>query len=477
VELLDRLVQRILKEVPKPPLFVAKYKIGLQEKLDDFERTVLSQLEGQGQLQAKVVGIVGSGGIGKSTLAKEFFNTKRSNYNCSSFLFDVRENADKKSINTLQSKLIKDLIGRDISIERWEEGIGILEGNLKSFHALIVLDDVDHRDQLDAFLRIKFVLDPKSLILVTSRDKHVLRSVWIVESSIYHLKGLDRPNSLELFCWHSFFQPHPPPEFVDLVDRFVKACDGLPLSLQVFGALLCQENDRSYWEEQLNGLQKLPADIQLRLKISYDSLDPEEQQIFLDIACFSIGENKDKWIRIWRGSGWKGSAGFRNLENKCLVEVNSQKKIRMHHHLKDLGREIAKEESMPRRLWSATINDVYDLLEQSSSVTKVRGIKMASTMSDTRDEGSFSDEAFMSDTREEPTKSDTREERSFSDDVVFRISKLQLLEAEGDFVERILSKVRAPNLNLIWLSWKGCPFPSLPPWIPMQDLRVLEVEF
>lgn len=42
VELVDKVVQRVLKGVPKPPLFVAKHTIGLEEKIYDFERTVLS---------------------------------------------------------------------------------------------------------------------------------------------------------------------------------------------------------------------------------------------------------------------------------------------------------------------------------------------------------------------------------------------------------------------------------------------------
>ena len=199
----------------------------------------------------------------------------------------------------MQSKLIKDLKGINKEIGSWEEGIGILQTHLSSCQALIILDNVDDANQLDAFFPIKSVLDPKSLILVTSRDKHVLRSAEIADLSIYHLKGLDRSQSLELFCCHAFFQPHPLPQFADLVDGFVKACDGLPLSLRVFGALLCQENDRSYWQDHLNELQTLPAEIEVRLKISYDSLNKEENQIFMDIACFSIGQNMHREISIW----------------------------------------------------------------------------------------------------------------------------------------------------------------------------------
>lgn len=370
--LLDKVVERVLKLVPKPKvprpvLYVPEHLTGLQEKLEELERAILSQPQEEGRLEAKVVGIVGLGGVGKSTLTRAFFNSKGSNYHGSSFLADVRENAAKMSLNYLQRKLIKDLTGKDDRIDSWGEGVNRLEEKLKSWYAFIILDDVDHRDQLKAFLPIKHVLNPNSLILVTSRNKKVLLTERIAESLIYQLKGLNRSHSLELFCWHAFFQRHPLPGFEDLANRFVEACDGLPLSLEVFGGLLCQENEKTYWEEQLNGLENLPLEIHVRLKISYDSLEAEEKDIFLDIACFSIGEDKDEWVSIWKESGWKGSVGLRNLQNKCLVEVDGENKIRMHDHLRDLGRNIAQEESKPRRLWSARINDIYDLLDQSLS--------------------------------------------------------------------------------------------------------------
>lgn len=64
---------------------------------------------------------------------------------------------------------------------------------LNAFHALIVLDDVDHADQLDGVLPFRDILGCKSLILVTSRDKQVLKRAGISETSIYNLTGLDTP--------------------------------------------------------------------------------------------------------------------------------------------------------------------------------------------------------------------------------------------------------------------------------------------
>jgi hypothetical protein len=65
----------------------------------------------------------------------------------------------------------------------------------------------------------------------------------------------------------------------------------------------------------------LPSDILSRLRISYDALDKEEKHIFLDIACFFIGEDRDTAIRIWDGSDWDGWLSLKNLQNRCLVEV------------------------------------------------------------------------------------------------------------------------------------------------------------
>jgi hypothetical protein len=55
------------------------------------------------------------------------------------------------------------------------------------------------------------------------------------------------------------------------------------------------------------------VEILKRLRISYDSLHEEDQRIFLDIACFFIGEDRDKAIKIW------GTVGLQNLENKCVA--------------------------------------------------------------------------------------------------------------------------------------------------------------
>ena len=72
-------------------------------------------------------------------------------------------------------------------------------------------------------------------------------------------------------------------------------------------------------------------------------------------------------IRIWEGSGWNGRLRLRNLQDKCLVEVDRENIIKMHDHLRDVGRQIADEEKsrgvIPHHLWRL-VENIHDLWQQ-----------------------------------------------------------------------------------------------------------------
>lgn len=53
------------------------------------------------------------------------------------------------------------------------------------------------------------------------------------------------------------------------------------------------------WENALENLKRISdPDIYGVLKISFTELKAEEKSIFLDIACFIVGEDKDSVTRI-----------------------------------------------------------------------------------------------------------------------------------------------------------------------------------
>ncbi|XP_057834192.2 disease resistance protein Roq1-like isoform X1 [Cryptomeria japonica] len=264
-------------------------------------------------------------------------------------------------LRRLQSQLVKDLLHREKSFGSIEEGRSYLNDHLprSPLNFLVVVDDIDHVEQLDALL-IMDILNKlgNSLVIVTTRDVGVVISAGITVG--YPLKGMDRNNGRQLFCWHAFDHPLPRAGYEALVEQFVDVCGGLPLSLLVLGRLV-HGRDHRFWKSNLNKAREtLPRDAKQRLRISFNALEDEEKQVFMDIACFFLGKPKCMAERICEISGWDAQNALQTLKDKCLLEeeekpwyVNGKGKIvlRMHDHLRDLGREMALEFSPPHRLW------------------------------------------------------------------------------------------------------------------------------
>ncbi|GLJ38069.1 hypothetical protein SUGI_0775000 [Cryptomeria japonica] len=347
MRLLKNIVNIVLKEVNNVPLVVANHPVGLEEIEQDFVINTLQS--GCGDQGVQIVGIWGMGGFGKTTFAKYLYNKKSSLMERSNFIFEVRDGAAKGMLQKKQIQLLKDLSITTPKFHNIEQGKAFLARSLRYVRVLIVLDDVDHVDQLDALLPMKDSLEEGSLIIVTTQENDVLRSKSI--SCVYKMKALDPIYAKQLFCWHAFSKLVPLNGFEDLVEGFLEACNGLPLSLKIFGGQLHGESCKEYLESLLYEILRIVLDnITEKLKVSYDALEYEQKEMFLDVACFFLGEENSLAIEVWNGSRWNGLHGWEKLFNKCLVELDGKNRIKMHDHLRDLAKQIASQHS-PYRLW------------------------------------------------------------------------------------------------------------------------------
>ncbi|GLJ34594.1 hypothetical protein SUGI_0695780 [Cryptomeria japonica] len=455
VELPKKIVNCVLKVIKNVPFVVAKHPIGLDETLNDFEMTIQSA---EHQHPVHIVGLWGMGGSGKTTLAKQSYNNKYKTMEKYSFLFDVRDAAHKSALHTKQKELLESVGLKDAQVDNIEEGKRMIGNQLRSVKVLIVVDDVDNVEQLDALLSNKDNFGWGSLILVTTREFEVLRA-WGI-STVYKMKPLDPHHAEQLFCWHAFLQSSPFQGFESLVENFLNVCDGLPLSLKVFGAQLYGNLNKDYWMHQLDKISRiLPKDIKQRLKVSYDALHDEEKEIFLDIACFFIGEEKTLVINVWDGSRWNGLHSWERLQNKCLVELDNNDHIRMHDHLRDLGREIANQQP-PYRIWFP-----YQIIKVHNEAQRIRIRGITSTIP-----GSTS--GF----KEFP-------QCSLGGEVIVNTSGgscslspsslgLKIFQVRGNYYNQVIGVM---SKELLWLRWFNIGQKSLRSLNLLKNLRVLDL--
>ena len=180
------------------------------------------------------------------------------------------------------------------------------------------------------------------------------------------MEGLGFQESLTLFNLHAFNEDCPK-EYKELSRKAIAYCKGVPLALIVLGSFLHSKSEVE-WDSALKKLEKIPhEEIQNVLKLSYDGLNYEEQQIFLDVACFFKGEPKENLVNLLDSCDLYPVIGMRSLLDKALITM-SNNFVWMHDLIQQMGWEIIRQESIKNpgnrsRLWD--FDDTCDVLKNN----------------------------------------------------------------------------------------------------------------
>ncbi|KAF8024375.1 hypothetical protein BT93_F1532 [Corymbia citriodora subsp. variegata] len=452
---LDELKSLTVKEVAsllwKRQTDVPNHLVGIKGPIDD----IMKKLDLEA-FDVRNIVIHGMGGIGKTTLADVVFKQISPQFqdHCC-FLKDVHTH----DILSLQKQLLVNILNlRGIDLSDTEVA-NMIKARFHDKKVIIVLDDIDSKDQIMRLAGESNWFGKGSRIIITTRNiEYLVRegeddNVPTSKSDqllFYEMLEMNSHDALQLFCERALGCAEPPYDHIDISSNLINALGRLPLALDVVGSTLrgkCQNT----WENVLCKLKKvMNKDVKKKLMISYKALEPNQQQIFLDIACFFINQEKTTAIKYWDAIfGYPTKIEVEILTCMSLIKIMDYNKLWMHDQLRDWGRDIVYLESCNihlsgSRLWSP--KDAFHVMQGKKRTKNIVALNL----------GTLECGAMYRFKREE-----------FVGLVNLRFLQLDHGNFEGDFMNLFF--------ELRWLSWTNCPLDFRATNLGLKNLVVLEL--
>ncbi|GKD90210.1 disease resistance TIR-NBS-LRR class family protein [Tanacetum coccineum] len=380
-------IKKIVQEIS---LELRSINFGFDEKLIAMEtrvKDVVSSLE-VGIDEVRMIGIKGMGGAGKTTTAGAVFDHLCADFEAKCFVENVREvsNGSMSGLKKLQEQVLSKVLNEHVTLDSVNDGKNMMKRRMCGIKVLLVLDDVDHIDQLKALAGEPKWFKPGSRILITTRDEQVLKAHRLVEV-IRDIDLLSAKEAICLFSRFAFGRENPLQGYEALSEKVVRYAAGLPLTVTILGSFLCGK-DKDEWVDAIDRLKRIPLKETLeKLELSYNSLEDDYKEIFLDIACILKGERKEDAIRILECCGFHARIGLKVLEQRSLITFSKGWFLLMHDHIEEMGKNIVRrlhpdDPNKHSRLWIE--EEIEDILANEMGTKETRCLKLYTPKGDSR---------------------------------------------------------------------------------------------
>ncbi|XP_030949543.1 TMV resistance protein N-like isoform X2 [Quercus lobata] len=396
----------------------------------------------------RFIGIWAMGGMGKSTLAGVVYKMISKEFEACCFIDYGRE----EDLFSLQKNLISQILKEiNLNIQNKLDAEHMIKKMLSRKKVLLVLDDVDESDKLKKLVKRDW-FGLGSRIIITTRDMKLLKEFSINE--IFEVKALNYDDARCLF-FSKAFEKHAPNEYLRLSQGILEYVNGVPLALDILGSFLFGRS-MDDWESAIERLKEEPIEkVNQALKISFDGLQASEKEIFLDIACFFNHEVKDSVKQKLEILGRHPRIGLSILIEKSLLKI-SNNELWMHDLLRDMGRDIVRQESRNEpgkrsRLW--LYEDIDPVLKNNTGTMKVQAMDIRGA-----------EACWRGFTFSEKQKRPLWNPNAFS-----KMSNLKFLRVRNVFPQHVPNHL--PN-SLRYLEWSGYPAKSLPCFQPNELVQL-----
>uniref|UniRef100_A0ACD5XZ29 Uncharacterized protein n=1 Tax=Avena sativa TaxID=4498 RepID=A0ACD5XZ29_AVESA len=275
------------------------------KKLEDW-------LDKNGEQKLKVVSVVGSGGLGKTTLANELYRRIGGQFECRAFVRTSRKPDFRRLLISMLSQVWPHQTPNTWKVHNL---IADIRTHLQDKRYLIVIDDIWDMQTWDIINRALPDGNLCSGILITTEVEDVALKCCDYDSKyVFTMKPLGHDDSRKLFFNTAFGPKYEcPSELSEVANSIIRKCAGLPLATVIVANILVGEMGKPEQWDYVNkslgyGLRANANSEGMKqlLNLSYNSL-PEHLKpcvMYLSIYEEDYIVQKDDMVMQWIAEGF-----------------------------------------------------------------------------------------------------------------------------------------------------------------------------